>query len=362
MRSAPNPAFLSLLLCLAAGILFTHCRRAPSLSHRAFLATHPYAVGQMHFEWHDTTRNRPLRIELWYPTHDTMGTNLVDDYPFVLPATSFNAPLLPGKFPLVLLSHGTGGNRISQMWLATELAGHGNLVAAVDHYGNTLDNKIPEHFVKIWHRPLDLSFVLDQMLQHDDIGSHIDPDRLGAAGFSLGGFTTLALAGGRIDYQELRAFAGTEGGKQEFVVPELGDLRPMIQSDSIQRLSQRYRDVQDDRFRAFVAMAPSVGQGYRNPDQFANVANPVLIIGAAADTRTPVATNAYHYHQLIEGSQYLELGGDAGHYIFMNRAQTGLRRRAKQVFQDAPGIDRAQVHREVADTIRAFLKKSWHTQ
>ena len=94
-------------------------------SFREFLKSHSYIVGQKQVMLRDSLRKRPLKTEIWYPTKDSTGYNISGDYPFKLPPTSQNAPLINDKFPLVLLSHGTGGNRISQMWLACELAGEG---------------------------------------------------------------------------------------------------------------------------------------------------------------------------------------------------------------------------------------------
>ena len=159
------------------------------ISHKEFLQTHKYNIGQSTLKLVDSTRERPLKTEIWYPTKDTTKVNVTKEYPFKLPPTSKDAEIVPRKFPLIMLSHGTGGNRISQMWLACELASNGYIVAAVDHYGNTLDNKIPENFVKVWDRPLDISFVIDELLKNSLWISAIDSTQIGMAGFSLGGYT-----------------------------------------------------------------------------------------------------------------------------------------------------------------------------
>jgi predicted dienelactone hydrolase len=170
------------------------------ISHEALLKTHRYNIGQTTFLYNGTTRKRPLKTEVWYPTADTTKANVTLDYPFKLTPTSKNADIIPAKFPLILLPHGTGGNRISLMWLACELAANGYIVAAVDHWGNTHDNKIPENFVKAWDRPLDISFILDKLLIESQFKTRINSNKIGMAGFSLGGYTTIALAGGRINY------------------------------------------------------------------------------------------------------------------------------------------------------------------
>ncbi|WP_375580240.1 dienelactone hydrolase [Marivirga tractuosa] len=325
------------------------------LSHQDFLEIHDFNIGQTTLNLKDNERKRPIKVEIWYPTKDTTKANITTQYPFKLPPTSRDADLISEKFPLVLLSHGTGGNRISQMWLACELVGNGYVVVAVDHYGNTLDNKIPENFVKGWDRPLDISFTLDAILSNPNFNSIIDTTKIGMAGFSFGGYTSIALAGGEIDYNLLKEFSNTEEGKDEFDLPELGDVSKLITPELIEIGNTDYKNLKDDRIKAFVAMAPAIGQGFKKKEQFSNIQNPVLLIGANNDNRTPVVTNAKHYANLIEGSEYVELEGEVGHYIFMNQAKNGLKRNAPMIFKDDKSIDRKEIHNKVAKYVVDFF-------
>lgn len=325
------------------------------ISHQEFLQTHKFNVGQSTIEWMDHKRERPIKTEIWYPTLDTTKQNITTEYPFKLPPTSKDANPVSEKFPLVLLSHGTGGNRINQMWLACELAGNGFIVAAVDHFGNTLDNRIPENFVKGWDRPLDISFVIDELLKTPQWKSAVDSTKIGMAGFSFGGYTSIALAGGVIDYNQLKAFSQTKEGENEFNLPELGDIAQFITPEIIKLGNKKYKNLKDNRITAFVAMAPAIGQGFNNTDQFDNVDQPILIIGAQNDERTPVATNAKHYNNLISSSKYIELKGPIGHYIFMNEAKSGLKRNAPLIFKDDKSVDRKEIHEEVSKTIIEFF-------
>lgn len=327
------------------------------ISHREFLKTHKYSIGQVTLEFNDEKRKRPVKTEIWYPTMDTTQFNVTSEYPFKLPPTSKDASIVQKRFPLILLSHGTGGNRISQMWLACEIASTGYIVAAVNHFGNTLDNKIPEYFVKVWHRPLDISFVIDNLLTHSTFSPRIDTAKIGMAGFSLGGYTTIALAGGIIDYKMLKEYSGTAEGKNEFNVPELGDVSKLITTEIIEEGNGAFRYLKDERISAFVAMAPAIGQGFQDESQFSFVNSPVLIIGAENDKRAPVNTNAKHYKNLIKSSEYIELEGKAGHYIFMNEAKTGLKRSAPSIFKDDEAVNRRGIHNKVAKIVIDFFDR-----
>lgn len=64
----------------------------------------------------------------------------------------------PQRFPLIVLSHGTGGTAATLAWLATELAAHGYIAAAVNHPGNNgLEAYTTPGFVLWWERARDLS-------------------------------------------------------------------------------------------------------------------------------------------------------------------------------------------------------------
>jgi len=325
------------------------------LSHFEFKKSHLYNIGQSTFQFHDTIRERPLKTEIWYPVNDTTRVNLSKNYPFILPPTSKDAKFINDTFPLIILSHGTGGNRISQMWLASELSSMGYIVAAVDHWGNTLDNKIPLNFVKIWDRPLDISFVLDEILSDNFLKDKIDHSKIGMIGFSLGGFTAIALAGGEINYNSLKDFSKTDEGEIEFTIPELGNVAEFLSEKIVAEGNADFRHLKDNRISTFVALAPALGQGFESLDQFKNLENEILIMGAQNDERTPVNTNARHYNKLIKQSTYIELEGKIGHYIFMNAAKRKLKRNAPLIFKDDKSVNRLLVHENVSKIILDFL-------
>src|ERR1035441_7149788 len=72
-----------------------------------------------------------LRITVWYPA--PVGTTVRTDG-IGPPANPFLSAA--GRFPLIALSHGTGGAAMQMAWLGTRLAAHGYIAAAVDHPGN----------------------------------------------------------------------------------------------------------------------------------------------------------------------------------------------------------------------------------
>jgi predicted dienelactone hydrolase len=315
-----------------------------------------YHVGELTINLVDSTRDRLVKTEIWYPTMDTDSGNLrVTELPFIIEPTIRNAEFINQKYPLIVISHGTGGNRFSLAWLAITLVKHGYVVAACDHWGNTFDNKIPKYFVKYWERPLDITFLITQILSNNPLSKYIDSERIGAVGFSFGGYTSLALAGVEMGCEYLKNKVNTSEGKREFSIPELGDLRKLIKKlpcDSVSKLP-----LKDTRIKAFVALAPALGLGIESAEQSKNVTSPILIIGAQDDQIAPVLTNAKKYNFIISTSEYVELEGKIGHYIFLNEGDKNLKKEAKTYYRDDKSVNRILIHEKLDDIILNFFKK-----
>ncbi|WP_276370515.1 alpha/beta fold hydrolase [Chryseolinea sp. H1M3-3] len=298
-------------------------------------------VGQRTISYEDKSRERKLITEIWYPTNQIATDN--NESPFIRLSTVRDAPISNGKFPLILFSHGTGGGRLTVEWFCAGLAAKGFVVAAVDHFGNTFDNPIPEAFAKFWERPQDLHYVLDQLIT-SDIASSINQSAIGAAGFSLGGYTSLALAGGKLDYQSLVNYFKTEDGKKEANIPEMPGLISFFDRPEIQESFKKAPSLHDPRIKSVFVMSPALGQGFPSKENFKDLTVPVFIVAGGNDQICPVKTNASHYSSLISKAQFKIVGTHAGHYVFLNEAKEGLKNEAPVFFKDIDGVDRRQIH------------------
>lgn len=346
-------------------ILFVIIAAVTSFSHSAFGSGKQadLSIGQKTLDLFDSTRSRPVKTEVWYPAENNLSTAEQPDYsPFVRMTTFRDASVLPGKYPLIIMSHGTGGGRLTMEWLATGLVKHGYIVAAVDHWGNTFDNKIPEEFAKFWERPRDLSFMITQLVEHSSLATFVDTTRIGAVGFSLGGYSVLALAGSWLDYGALQNFFNTPQGQREASIPELPELKSLLSdsatSASLKAMYLQNIPVKDARVKAIMAIAPALGQGFNTKDQFSSISAPIFIVGAAGDSMAPVATNAGHYHSMIKGSSFYLFEGPVGHYTFLNEAKEELKQQAPAFFTDDPAVNRAQVHNRTISLASKFFNSN----
>jgi predicted dienelactone hydrolase len=227
----------------------------------AFLSDQAKAqnIGETTFRFIDEPHNRPVVTEVWYPTSQVVTQPTNNTYPFIHIPTVRDGKITSGRFPLILISHGTGGGRMTLEWLADKLVANGFIVAAVDHYGNTYDNKIAEDFVEPWRRPLDISFALTSLLKDTTFGKHIDEKRIGAAGFSIGGYTVIALAGGRLNLTTLLAYFNTPDGKKEEAIPEFPGIDKLIKENAVAESFKSSPPLKDQRIKAFFAICPAIG-------------------------------------------------------------------------------------------------------
>ncbi len=312
-------------------------------------------IGERTFHFKDTARNRPVITEVWYPTTDALIQKPGGNYPFIHIPTVRNGTVPGRKFPLILISHGTGGGRMTLEWLVDKLVQRGFIVAAVDHYGNTYDNKIAEDFIEAWRRPLDISYALTALLKDTTFGARIDTARIGAAGFSIGGYTVIALAGGELDLDAIQAYFNTASGKKEAAIPEFPNLMGSVDSNAVVKSFKNSPPLKDSRIKAFFAICPAIGQGFTKKSQFATIHNPLYIVGAQSDSIAPVKTNALHYHDLINGSKLTVIEGKVGHYVFLNEATDEVKKQAPFIFTDDPSVNRQEVHERVGQLAVDFF-------
>jgi predicted dienelactone hydrolase len=328
-------------------------------------------VDQHRMNW-ERTGPRPLRTTIWYPAEP--GTGEVETIFGGPPEREVFAPVaVQGgagiskynpKYPLVLLSHGTGGSAVQMMWLGRYLAARGYIVAAINHHGNTGAEKQPaaQGFLLFWERARDLSVLLDQLLTDPLFGSHIDQNHIGAAGFSLGGYTVMAIAGGRFNSRAFDSFCKsperdfTCEPQPEFpdapkIFAQLKETDPVVK-ESLFHSGDSFRD---KRIKRVFAIAPALGSGFTQAG-LAAIRIPVFVVVGEADKVAPPRTNAQRYVRYIKRAKLRILPGEIGHYTFLAECNA----HGKSVLdlcRDAASVDRGAVHRQVAEMAFEFFER-----
>jgi predicted dienelactone hydrolase len=364
----PAIAVLVLLLAAAAG---ADAARSQPLDNAVFKVgtTSRRFTPPGTYDWRGAAM-RALITDVWYPADARTQVEQQHIGPpnappiFEAPPAGANAELAksPAKFPLILLSHGTGGTAQSMAWLATALAVRGFIVAGVNHPGNTaLEPYTVQGFMLWWLRARDISVVLDAMLADATLGPHIDPARVGAVGFSLGGYTVIELAGGTTSRTQFEAYCrATPDATTCKAPPEFAELR--AKSEALASADASYaaalredgRSYREPRIRAVMAIAPALGPAV-TPESLAAIAIPAAIIAGEGDSIVPIDANAKAYAAKIPRAELTIFPGRVDHYTFLDLCTPAGRNMMPPLCVDAPGVDRAAVHREtVALAIRFF--------
>ena len=134
-----------------------------------------------------------MRYSLWYPTE--VPNSVVRIGPFAFQGTRDAAPA-DGPFALVILSHGSGGADLGHWDTAVALAEAGFIAAALVHPRNNFRHDVgDDKRIVLDGRPRQLSAVIDALLVQPPWPSRIDDSKIGAFGFSAGGYTVLAVLG-----------------------------------------------------------------------------------------------------------------------------------------------------------------------
>jgi len=331
------------------------------VTYRQFVPQEPY-------DWRGS-KTRSLHATVWYP-----AAEIADEQPqwlrapqHPLAAAGKAAPEAalarsPTRFPLIVISHGTGGSAPALAWLGTRLAAHGFIVAAVNHPGNNaLEPYTPQGFTLWWLRAKDLSAVIDGMLVDREFSPRIDARRIGAAGFSFGGYTMIEIAGGRTSPRFFDLCSSHPQDRRCASPPEFPTLVPtvlkLLKTDpgyraAVSGASANYRD---PRVRAVFAIAPALAAVFR-PDSLQRIAIPAEIVAGSADAIAPVAANARYFAAHIPGSRLVLFPG-AGHYTFFATCTSMGRKAQPELCEDAPGIDRQRIHERAADLAVAFFSR-----
>lgn len=302
---------------------------------------------------------RPLDIAIWYPTAETgtpekVGDNIV----FYGTSALRDAKPEPGAHPLLLLSHGYGGNWRNLNWLAAEMVSQGYIVAAVDHPGTTTLNKSPQDAKQLWRRPQDLQRVMAKLVSTPSLAGQVDPQRIAAAGHSLGGWTVLELAGARFDTERFQADCRVHTG--------LAACR-LMQTLGIDRAAETLvKDARDPNIKAVVSLDLGLARGF-TPKSLSQIAIPMLIMAAQADSdELPAKLESGYLAEYIPAALRRDVSVDgATHFSFMQQCKPGAGVLIAEkdpgeeiVCQDGGIRSRADIHRQLGQDISAFLNQA----
>jgi predicted dienelactone hydrolase len=356
----PSPAARCRFKCLAADLIAwsVFAGASGAAFAQSVLPTARYPAGMTQVEFVDRVEGgRPLDFMLIYPA---MLAETANPFNIFLSSNLHlhkDAPIVEDglKRPLIVFSHGAGGNGSGYAWFGEYLASHGYLVALVYHYrANTYDSSALYVRNKLWQRPRDIGLYISYLLQDKVWGPHIDPNQIGVAGHSQGGFAALWIGGANINPDLFQQYQ--QGWKNNQMVPAY--IREQMQLDA-----EPARHVRDDRVKAVFSMAPGDIKGFGMDEAgLSQLTIPAYIIVGAGDTTTPPKDNAEFAARNVPHARLDVLPGPVGHEIFGNECDQIGRDNYPEACVDAPGVDRAQLHVYIGEAAVRFFDTSLGVQ
>jgi len=312
------------------------------------LAAAPVAaqsVGYQHLSMPDPA-GAPVEVGVWYPTDAAPAAHRLQLFDQVV---AEDAPASGHGLPLIVISHGTGGGFAGHYDTAIALARAGYVVAALTHTGDNFRDQ--SQAVNIPNRPRQLKLLIDWMLTGWAQHGVIDPQRIGAFGFSAGGFTVLAAAGGEPDFAKVRPHCDAH--------PDLFDCNLIKRFPGAAAAMEHMHPtwVHDPRIKAVASAAPAMGFAFGQAG-LANVKVPVQLWAAEFDHILPPPEYAEKVRADLPTPPEYHLVPNADHYDFLAPCSGAMRAQTKDICDSRPGFDREAFHRALDQDVVAFFNRT----
>lgn len=305
-----------------------------------------------------TAQAAPTVAVLYYPTQAAARSIAMG--PFNVNVAVQAAPEAKVK-GLIVLSHGTGGSELAHSSLAEALAQHGYLVAALRHPDdNWQDRSLRQAGLTryVTQRPQQVSRVIDALLRDpewkDRIASDARGPRIGALGHSAGGYTVLALAGGRPEPSRFEAHCKAERADDP-IFCSTGDVRPLAMNDGAVALS--IPSLMDVRVRAVVALAP-MGVLF-SAASLAQIRIPVAVYEAQQDRFLVPRFHAEWVAASLPGVEMHRVP-NAWHFAFQDMPTMPIASEDGDVGANPPGFDRRVFLGQLQRELPAFFDKAFN--
>src|SRR5690348_15741780 len=293
---------------------------------------------------------------VFYPASEpTHGTTAFGPYDV---AAKPGAAAAPGTWPLVVISHGHGGSDLGHHDLASYLARHGFIVATFEQPGDNFhDQSGSAKSTVLVGRAVEVRAVIDTLLSDTRWKALIDPARIGVAGFSAGGYTSLLVVGAKPRFDLFVGYCHRHPDDDETCGPakKLGARAVEVLAD-IQHDLTRWGDTADPRVKAAFVMAPlslvfdEAGAGA--------IDRPVDLWYGQHDHVLLPSENALHLKPLVRTLAQVHEVPKADHWVFLAPCSARLARDAGEICKDPPGVDRAKVHQRINANAAAFFRQA----
>ncbi|WP_375514959.1 alpha/beta hydrolase [uncultured Nostoc sp.] len=244
--------------------------------------------------------------------------------------TDVYIPNVQNAAPVIVISHGLGLDSSNFQYLATHLASYGFAVVVPNHPGSDakqLHSLLNGHANEIAEpgefqdRPMDITYILNQLEKGNQSDSRfkgrLNLQQVGVFGQSLGGYTALALAGAKINFEQLKLDC------QPATLQNTWNMSLMLQCRALElSISKSGKDynLRDERVKAAIAVNPITSSIFGKAG-LSQIKTPVMIVSSSDDTVAPALSeqilpfswlaNSQKYLVMLEGGTHFSTIGNA---------------------------------------------------
>lgn len=261
---------------------------------------------------------------------------------------AMNGAMQEGRFPLVVLSHGSGGSGLSYKDIALALVRRGFIVVLPLHpHNNYLDNTMAGQSENYINRPKNISAAIDKVLAIPNLHAHVDVAKIAVLGHSVGGYTSLVVSGAIAKTKPVVELCHRFPRLNDpyCVAVRNGSLNPSTTITS-----------KDSRVKAQVLMAP-VGALFLAKHAFDHVKIPTLLLVAGQDEELTEQYNAKVIKEGLEKTGLLtyHVIENAGHYSFLTAYPDAVKAKLGVIAKDPKGFDRVEFQKHIGNQIATYL-------
>ncbi|WP_413173362.1 alpha/beta hydrolase [Anabaena azotica] len=243
---------------------------------------------------------------------------------------------------VIVISHGLGSDRSSFAYLAEHLAQSGFVVAVPEHPGSNAEQlkallsgtaqtiTSPRELID---RPLDVKYLLDELTRlsknNPVFQGRLNLQQIGVIGQSFGGYTALALAGAKINFEQLK--------KDCPDIKKTLNISLLLQCLAINLPNVEY-NLSDPRVKAIIAINP-VNSSIMGEASLSQIKIPVMIISGSGDTIAPaLPEQIIPFTWLTTPNKYLVLINGGTHFSTIAESPDAVLPVPTQVIGSSPAL------------------------